>query len=75
MRPIASGGASAGRGALERVRRSSQRASKAIIQRIIEGDHDDDPASQAGFDAAFTGPDFAEGVAAFLAKRAPDFGK
>ncbi|GGI84293.1 enoyl-CoA hydratase [Polymorphobacter multimanifer] len=53
---------------------SSQRASKAIIQRIIEGAHDDDAESQAGFDAAFTGPDFAEGVAAFLAKRKPDFG-
>lgn len=51
----------------------SQRASKAIIQRIIEGAHDDDLASAAGFDAAFTGADFAEGVAAFLAKRKPDF--
>jgi enoyl-CoA hydratase/carnithine racemase len=53
---------------------SSQRAAKAIIQRIIEGAHDDDAASHAGFDAAFTGPDFAEGVTAFLAKRKPDFG-
>jgi enoyl-CoA hydratase/carnithine racemase len=53
---------------------SSQRAIKAIIQRIIEGAHDDDAASQAGFDAAFTTADFAEGVAAFLAKRKPVFG-
>lgn len=52
---------------------ASQRASKAVIQRIIEGAHDDDAMSQAGFDAAFTGADFKEGVAAFLAKRAPDF--
>lgn len=54
---------------------ASQRGSKAIIQRIIEGAHDDDSASQAGFDAAFTGADFVEGVAAFLAKRTPEFGK
>jgi enoyl-CoA hydratase/carnithine racemase len=52
---------------------ASQRASKAIIQRIIEGAHDDDAQSSAGFDAAFTGADFDEGVAAFLAKRPPRF--
>jgi enoyl-CoA hydratase/carnithine racemase len=52
---------------------TSQRASKAIIQHIIEGAHDDHPDSQAGFEAAFTGADFAEGVAAFLAKRPPKF--
>lgn len=62
-------------GQVVRASPTSQRASKAIIQRIIEGAYDDDPTSQAGFDSAFTGADFAEGVAAFLAKRAPDFGK
>ncbi len=51
----------------------TQRAMKALIQRIIEGAHDDDADSQAGFDAAFTGPDFKEGVAAFLEKRKPVF--
>ena len=54
---------------------ASQRATKAIIQRIAEGAHDDDAASAAGFDAAFTGPDFHEGVAAFLEKRKPVFGQ
>lgn len=53
---------------------ASQRASKAMIQRIIEGAHDDDAQSSSGFDAAFTGADFEEGVAAFLAKRPPRFG-
>ena len=53
---------------------ASQRGSKAIIQRIIDGAVDDDAESMAGFDAAFTGPDFREGVSAFLARRKPVFG-
>jgi enoyl-CoA hydratase/carnithine racemase len=53
----------------------TQRMMKAMIQRIIEGAHDDDAASQAAFDSAFTGPDFVEGVSAFLQKRKPVFGK
>jgi enoyl-CoA hydratase/carnithine racemase len=51
----------------------SQRASKAVIRRILDGATDDDAGSQAAFDAAFEGPDFREGVAAFLAKRKPSF--
>ncbi len=52
---------------------STVRAAKAIVRRILDGATDDDPASAGQFDAAFTGPDFAEGVAAFLARRAPVF--
>lgn len=53
---------------------ASQQATKAIIGRILAGATDDDAASSAGFDAAFTSADFKEGVAAFLAKRKPVFG-
>ena len=49
-------------------------ASKAIVRRILDGQADDDAASSALFGEAFTGPDFEEGVAAFLAKRRPRFG-
>lgn len=52
---------------------STQRATKAVVRRILDGVSDDDSASAGMFDTAFTGPDFAEGVAAFLAKRSPRF--
>jgi len=52
----------------------SQKGTKAIIRRILDGVADDDADSAALFDSAFTGPDFAEGVGAFLAKRKPAFG-
>lgn len=52
----------------------SQRATKAIIRRILDGQVDDDAETAAMFDAAFEGPEFAEGVAAFRARRRPAFG-
>ena len=52
----------------------SQRATKAIVARIIAGETDDAPDTAAQFDAAFDGPDFAEGVAAFVQRRKPVFG-
>jgi enoyl-CoA hydratase/carnithine racemase len=51
----------------------SQRWVKATIRRILDGATDDDVESMALFDQAFTGPDFREGVAAFLERRKPDF--
>ena len=52
----------------------SQRGTKAIVRRILDGATDDDDASAALFDSAFTGPDFAEGVSAFLERRRARFG-
>lgn len=51
----------------------STREIKAIVRRILDGQADDDDATRAAFAQAFTLPDFHEGVAAFLAKRKPEF--
>ncbi len=56
-----------------RVSGDSQRWTKATIARILAGVRDDDDQSEALFDAARHGPDFAEGVAAFLEKRPARF--
>lgn len=51
----------------------STRHVKRVVRRILDGQSDDDAVTRGWFDAAFTGPDFAEGVAAFLARRKPEF--
>jgi enoyl-CoA hydratase/carnithine racemase len=51
----------------------SQRESKAMIRRILDGQVADDDATRALFAAAFVVSDFQEGVDAFLEKRPPLF--
>lgn len=51
----------------------SVQAIKRFIRRVLDGQVEDDPATLASFAEAFTGPDFLEGAAAFVAKRPPDF--
>lgn len=52
---------------------SSTRALKAFVRRVLDGRGEDDAASLDRFAQAFSDPDFAEGAAAFLARRQPDF--
>ena len=47
----------------------SVRQTKKIVRRILDGQADDNAETTALFGAAFTGPDFKEGVSAFLEKR------
>lgn len=49
------------------------REAKAMVRRILDGQAHDDAETSALFAEAFTLPDFAEGVAAFLAKRKAEF--
>lgn len=51
----------------------SQRESKVIIRRILDGQTADDDRTRALFADAFASPDFSEGVDAFLNKRTPRF--
>jgi enoyl-CoA hydratase/carnithine racemase len=53
--------------------RHSTRAIKGFVRRVLDGDGGEDAASLAVFAAAFEGPDFVEGAAAFTEKRPPRF--
>lgn len=52
---------------------NSARAIKRFVRRVLDGQVADDAETLAVFAAAFTGPDFAEGTAAFVEKRKPEF--
>ena len=54
--------------------RISQVGGKALIGRAVAGRREVDDEVLALYQASLTGPEYAEGVAAFLAKRTPDFG-
>lgn len=47
----------------------SVRHTKKMVRRILDGQADDNDETHALFGGAFTGPDFKEGVSAFLEKR------
>lgn len=51
----------------------SIRQIKQLVRRVLDGQADDDAETKAIFAEAFTLPDFAEGTAAFVEKRKPDF--
>jgi len=53
----------------------SARHVKRFVRRVLDGQAADDEATLDVFAEAFTMPDFAEGTAAFIAKRKPQFGK
>lgn len=53
----------------------SVRAIKSIVRRVLDGQVADDDETRGIFAAAFEGQDFAEGTAAFVEKRKPDFGR
>lgn len=53
--------------------RHSTRALKGFVRRVLDGQAAEDAESHAIFAAAFTGPDFAEGAAAFVERRKPQF--
>jgi enoyl-CoA hydratase/carnithine racemase len=53
--------------------RVSQLGAKALIGRVTAGRREEDDEVRAHYDASLHGPEYAEGVAAFLEKRQPDF--
>ena len=53
--------------------RVSQVGAKQLLRRIAAGRRDVDDEVRAAYDRSLHGPEYAEGVAAFLAKREPDF--
>jgi enoyl-CoA hydratase/carnithine racemase len=59
---------------LAQASRTAMAGLKATLAELADPHEAEAEAVRRLYDAAFTGPDFAEGAAAFLAKRAPRFG-
>jgi enoyl-CoA hydratase/carnithine racemase len=59
--------------ALSNTARYSARATKTVVGKVLRGALDDDEESRRLFAEAFGGVDFAEGFAAFLGRRSPEF--
>ena len=53
--------------------RVSQTGGKQLLARVARGERHEDDEVAALYEASLTGPEYAEGVAAFLGKRPPDF--
>ena len=53
--------------------RVSQAGAKLLLRRVADGRREEDDEVRAAYARSLTGPEYAEGVAAFLGKRAPDF--
>lgn len=51
----------------------SLRGGKAMVHRVVTGRLDEDDEVRAIYEGSWSSAEYAEGVAAFLAKRAPDF--
>lgn len=67
------GGPSCIQAAIVAASRNSTKAIKGLVQRVLDGQSADDAGTLAAFAAAFAGEDFAEGAAAFTARRVPKF--
>lgn len=53
--------------------RVSQVGAKQLLRRVFRGERDEDASVQEAYRSSLHGPEYAEGVQAFLAQREPDF--
>ena len=70
---LLAGGPSCIKDAIAAASRHSTRATKGFVRRVLDGQSMDDAETLAIFAAAFAGADFAEGAAAFVERRTPQF--
>ena len=61
-------------GAIRSASKHSIREMKQFVRRVLDGQSGEDEDTLRIFAEAFSGPDFAEGTAAFVEKRRPEFG-